>query len=144
MAEIEFDEVITHFRRIEKATAEVLTKSVLIVEKTSHNTVAYAQGLVRVDTGNLRSTIGADLDGDGMGFEAGPTAEYGADVEYGTRPHVIRPSQKKALFWEGGEHPVRKVNHPGTAPQPYMRPAFDRATREFDAAIDAVVRDAFS
>ncbi|GII87063.1 hypothetical protein Ssi03_50530 [Sphaerisporangium siamense] len=143
MAEFEFDEVITHIRRIEKATAEVTAKSRLVVEKTGHNTVGYAQNLAPVDTGNLRASIGVDFDDDGLGFEAGPTAEYGADVEYGTRPHVIRPREKKALYWPDAKHPMRKVNHPGTTPQPYMRPAFDRATQEFDAAIDAILRDAF-
>ncbi|RCG31984.1 HK97 gp10 family phage protein [Sphaerisporangium album] len=143
MAEFEYDEVILHIKRIEKATAEVLVKSHLTVEKTGHNTVAYAQNLAPVDTGNLRASIGVDFDDDGLGFEAGPTAEYGDTVEYGGRPHVIRPREKKALSWPDAEHPVKKVNHPGTAPQPYMRPGFDRATREFDTAIDAIVRDAF-
>lgn len=48
---------------------------------------------------------------------------YAADVELGTAPHVILPRNKKALHWPGADHPVAKVNHPGTAPQPYLRPA---------------------
>lgn len=31
-----------------------------------------------------------------------------------TAPHVILPRHKKALFWQGAEHPVRRVNHPGS------------------------------
>lgn len=31
-----------------------------------------------------------------------------------TPPHVILPRNKKALFWEGAAHPVRRVNHPGS------------------------------
>lgn len=31
-----------------------------------------------------------------------------------TRPHIIRPTLKKALAWPGGAHPVRMVRHPGS------------------------------
>ena len=48
---------------------------------------------------------------------------YAAYVELGTRPHEIRPSSKQALFWEGAAHPVAAVHHPGTRPQPFLRPA---------------------
>lgn len=48
---------------------------------------------------------------------------YATDVELGTAPHVIVPRNKKALYWPGAAHPVARVNHPGTAPQPYLRTA---------------------
>lgn len=54
---------------------------------------------------------------------------YATDVELGTSPHVILPRNKKALHWPGADHPVARVNHPGTRPQPYLRPAlFQRRT----------------
>lgn len=54
---------------------------------------------------------------------------YAADVELGTGPHVILPKNKKALHWPGVDHPVARVNHPGTPPFPYLRPAlFQRRT----------------
>jgi hypothetical protein len=54
---------------------------------------------------------------------------YSTDVEMGTMPHLIFPNSKKALFWPGADHPVAYVNHPGTRPQPYLRPAlFQRRT----------------
>ena len=43
-------------------------------------------------------------------------AEYAEYVNYGTRPHFIYPTNKKMLYWEGAEHPVPFVVHPGTAP----------------------------
>ncbi|MFI1166562.1 hypothetical protein ACH4UM_23900 [Streptomyces sp. NPDC020801] len=48
---------------------------------------------------------------------------YATDVEMGTSPHVILPRNKKALSWPDADHPVARVNHPGTRPQPYLRPA---------------------
>lgn len=119
--------------------AEKLTQ--LIVKKIGFDTVAGAQKRVPVDTGNLKNTIGQDFDDDGMGFEAGPTANYGADVEYGTQAHEIRPRDAKALHWvdsEGRDMFRRRVWHPGTRPQPYMRPAFDEAVKPIDNVMGQV------
>lgn len=46
--------------------------------------------------------------------------KYGGYLEEGTPPHVIRPKNKKALFWSGAAHPVKKVNHPGTKAYPII------------------------
>lgn len=50
-------------------------------------------------------------------------------VEYGTRPHIIRPRTKQALWWPDAHHPVRQVYHPGTQAQPFIRPAALRQRR---------------
>jgi len=48
--------------------------------------------------------------------------EHGIYLEEGTRPHVIKPRLKKALYWSGAEHPVKSVLHPGTrAYRPFRR-----------------------
>lgn len=51
-----------------------------------------------------------------------------AMIEFGTRPHIIEPRDKKALAWPGGRHPVKRVHHPGTPAQHIMRNAL-RAAR---------------
>ena len=43
-------------------------------------------------------------------------AEYAEYVNYGTRPHFIYPTNKKMLYWDGADHPVPFVVHPGTTP----------------------------
>lgn len=77
-------------------------------------------------TGSLKDSIEHHLeDGDlivsATGGADGRT--YAAYVELGTMPHVILPRDKRALFWEGAGHPVGKVDHPGTRPEPFLRPA---------------------
>ena len=47
-------------------------------------------------------------------------AEYAAAVNYGTRPHFIYPTNKKMLYWEGADHPVPYVVHPGTSPSLFV------------------------
>jgi hypothetical protein len=43
-----------------------------------------------------------------------PNVNYAIYVHEGTRPHLILPRIKEALYWEGARYPVKKVNHPGT------------------------------
>jgi hypothetical protein len=68
-----------------------------------------------------------------------PTAKYAPYVEYGTRPHIIRPKNARVLAWESGFRGMTTskggkryyanktsanfaayVNHPGTKPNPFM------------------------
>jgi hypothetical protein len=60
-------------------------------------------------------------------------------VILGTRPHPIDPLMPAyALYWPGAAHPVRHVDHPGTAPYDYMGMAFDSAEPEVDQRIDEI------
>lgn len=34
-------------------------------------------------------------------------------------PYEIRPRQRRALFWRGARHPVKRVTHPGLKPQKF-------------------------
>ena len=49
--------------------------------------------------------------------------DHWAFIEYGTPPHLITPARKRALWWAGAAHPVRKVRHPGTRAYAPMRRA---------------------
>jgi HK97 gp10 family phage protein len=82
---------------------------------------ADAQSLVPVNTGRLKSSIQWEIDGT-IG-RVSTDVPYWRYVEYGTAPHVITPVNKRALHWEGADHPVARVNHPGTPAKPFLRPA---------------------
>lgn len=51
----------------------------------------------------------------------GWSAPYAGYVEYGTRPHVIKPRRASALRFVAGGRTVfaKKVNHPGTKPRKF-------------------------
>lgn len=90
----------------------------LAVQKSAADIEADAKALVPVDTGNLRSSISRDISestfsGSGTTFtaEVGPTANYGAYVEYGTSR---------------------------ARPQPYMGPAFTRRVPGFVKAMEQI------
>ncbi|MGY2133651.1 HK97-gp10 family putative phage morphogenesis protein [Hymenobacter sp. HD11105] len=83
-------------------------------------------------TGDLTRSIGAINGrgrGKGMQVYVGPRrgggfkGYHGHLLEYGTAPHRIKPINGKALSYGGSAY--AGVNHPGTAAQPFMRPAFD-------------------
>ncbi len=76
--------------------------------------------VLRVRSGRLRQSF------EGFSEQASPTqwriGMRSRNVVYATiqhdggktPPHEILPRHKKALFWEGAAHPVRRVNHPGS------------------------------
>jgi hypothetical protein len=87
-----------------------------------------AQSLVRKRTGRLHDSLRAEVQ-DKVLRVGSLDCNYATDVEMGTAPHVIVPRNKKALSWPGADHPVARVNHPGTAASPYLRPSlFQRRT----------------
>lgn len=81
-----------------------------------------------VDTGRLRGSIKVKPYGKGLIIWM---ADYGKLVEFGTPPHVIKPTEKKALkFKVGGKDIiVKKVKHPGTRPNPFIRTAINTKLR---------------
>lgn len=103
--------------------------------------------VVPVDTGRLKGSIAYEVTRAGKDVIArvGTNVEYAKPVEFGTAPHIIRPKNKRALYWPGAEHPVALVNHPGTKGKPYLRPALEKmrvvAPRHLgDAARKAIAR----
>jgi hypothetical protein len=87
-----------------------------------------ARNFVHKKTGRLRDSLRAEVQ-DKVLRVGSLDCNYATDVEMGTSPHVILPRNKKALYWPGADHPVARVNHPGTPPIPYLRPAlFQRRT----------------
>jgi hypothetical protein len=97
------------------------------VDRTRIDVQNEARRRAPVDTGRLRSSIVSRAEGSGrsLGYMVGTNVNYAAAVEYGTSPHVIKPVNKRALYWPGAAHPVAQVNHPGTAAKPFLRPAIE-------------------
>jgi HK97 gp10 family phage protein len=88
-----------------------------------------AQRHAPVVTGTLRRSLHAEVIEStrlAATVTVGTNLVYAPYVEYGTRAHVILPKDKQALWWKGAEHPVARVNHPGTKAQPFLEPALTR------------------
>lgn len=83
-------------------------------------------------SGQLRSSIGWELHSEPEGLvatigvdERSPAAEYALAVELGTKPHVIESHGDYPLRNQKGQVFGRRVEHPGTEAQPYLRPSLD-------------------
>lgn len=86
----------------------------------------------RVTPGGDGRTVGHDL-------QRAPHALW---VNAGTRPHVIRPKNKKALRWAFGGRFffAKKVNHPGYGGDAYVVFAATAAMSQFDAILDRAMK----
>jgi len=133
------------------------------IASTTHEMVAQAKG--RANNASVASQISASYADDGFTgiVESGHPAS--AFREYGTRPHIIRPVRKKMLKFNvpqlkgtstrGGSgdrvtfiRPSRRggytiyttrVDHPGTRPVPFMKPAFDSVQKRFMSGLKRIL-----
>lgn len=97
-----------------------------------------------VDTGRLKNSIKIIPYGKGLLIKM---VDYGALVEFGTPPHIIKPKDKDVLHWHKQKgrtqhsHPHSKgmgkdaffskeVKHPGTRPNPFVRTMINTKLRQ--------------
>lgn len=71
-------------------------------------------------------------------------APHAVFVLFGTRAHVIKPKNKKALRWAGGGafRFAKKVHHPGNAPDNWLQRAAALAPQIFEQHVAAQMRRA--
>ena len=92
-----------------------------------------------VKTGHLRRSISVDM-GNLEATIHTSNVKYAVMVEKGTKAHIIKPKNKKALYWKGTSHPVKQVNHPGSKAKPYLIPAFEKEIPYFVEKLKDVVK----
>ena len=83
-----------------------------------------------VVTGHLRRSIATKM-GDLEATIHTSNVKYAVIVEKGSKAHVIRPKNKKALYWKGAKRPVKLVNHSGSRAKPYLEPALESEKDKF-------------
>ena len=121
---------------IEGNVKKVVKNSAFNIEKNAKSNLTKNKS---VATGHLRRGISTDI----KGLEATihtSNIKYAPGVEYGTKAHIIRPKNKKFLYWKGAKHPVKQVNHPGSRAKPYLIPAFEKEKDQFLEKLKEVVK----
>jgi HK97 gp10 family phage protein len=103
--------------------ADATTHEVLI--RSANYLLTEMQVRAPVDTGALRKSLAVRVTGDRVII--GPDVPYASYVEFGTKPHVIKPKSKKVLAFkvDGQQVFARVVHHPGTKPNPFVQDSFD-------------------
>ena len=71
-------------------------------------------------------------------------APHALFVNFGTRPHIIRPKEKKALRWVMGNRFIfaKFVRHPGYKGDAYILDAAADAMAQFKQIVDQATKDA--
>lgn len=128
---INLDQITRAIARLRQAAGTSGDTSALTVAGTAVLLEALKAEAPR-KTDRLRDSILARTEAGERRFYALPTARF---VVGGTRPHLILPRTKRALFWPGAGHPVRQVRHPGTAPNDFPARAVGRATPALRVAL---------
>jgi hypothetical protein len=105
------------------------------LDEIAHDAVGQVSGPIATDSNATAPRDSGDLAGSYiwrwvsyLTTRIGSHLSYARHVELGTGPHVIEARNKKALrFSIGGPFGPfilrRRVNHPGAAAQPHLRPA---------------------
>lgn len=116
------------FNKLPELQGELRRQASAAVRKAAHDIEAHAKDVVPVDTGNLKNSIQASMEGELTAVVA-VGAEYGVYVEFGTgargaasnieRPEGIRYSSDWA----------------GMPAQPYLTPAAEAVRPSFEAAM---------
>lgn len=136
------DELVAQF---EDLTDKYRQRAQGTIEAGLTNIEADAKNFAPVDEGRLRDNIHktrGQLTQDELGGAVVSDLDPPYDIfqEKGTRPHEIEASPGGVLAWEGVSGPAfaRRVQHPGTHPNPFMEPA---ATINFPRIRDDLIRD---
>lgn len=91
---------------------------------------------VPVDTHNLQWSIPANTQRSEWEWIVGTNVEYAPYVSEGTPAHEIEGNPY--LFWSGADHPVRRVQHPGTSANPF----FDRTLDQTESKLEEYLTEA--
>jgi hypothetical protein len=136
------DETIVEIRQLPQALAR---RVILDMSQIAYDSMQLGAGR-HTQTGALFQSIynrslSATSRQVGHDTQRAPHAQF---VIHGTRAHVIRPKDKKALRWVVGNRFVfaKFVNHPGYRGDDYLERAADDAVRQFTAIVDRATKEA--
>ena len=127
-----------------KGTSEDIRSDIQkVIKKAGFNIEAKAKLNITnngsVKTGHLRRGITTDVGNMEVTVHTS-NIKYARGVEEGTRPHVIRAKNKKALYWKGAKHPVKSVRHPGSRAKPFLMHAFEKEKEVIIKDLEKVIK----
>jgi HK97 gp10 family phage protein len=113
-----------------------LRAGVNVIKNEAKHEVPVKSGALRkslkVTTKSKNGTVTAVLKADSR------IAPHAMLIEFGTRPHKIKPRNGGALVING--HVVADVEHPGSRPRPFLRPSYDSKAPQAIAAVAEQIR----
>lgn len=119
----------------------------LAVARASELTAIELWGNVKkeapTDHGRLAGSFEMEKRGP-ISYAVTTAVEYALVVQEGSRAHIIEPVNRRALYWEGADHPVYRVRHPGTKANPYVDRSISATEGRLEEFAMRAVREAES
>lgn len=117
-----------------------LTRGAILVRNTAVETV-------NVDTGRVKQSIAYELDGTPARTAiVGTNVDYAPNLEAGTPPHVVPPSDlegwaRRTGFPGGGAGISRVIARRGTKAHPFLLPALESNRGAIQALVPVLARE---
>lgn len=118
-------------RRVDAWSQNITPELAQATLKAATVITAAAKREAPVATGRLRRSISYQAGGEAR-YIVAPAVPYAVAVHNGSKPHIIRPTNKRALWWKGALHPVKSVRHPGNRANPFMTRALANSRPEIE------------
>lgn len=115
---------------------KLVTEVSFIVQGKVQDAAPINKGPDATSRGTLKSSIRRENMGDFLVriFPDENIAPYAEYVLAGTGPHIIEGNPY--LFWPGATHPVKRVWHPGTYPNPFMTFGFEDSQEDIKSEVE--------
>jgi hypothetical protein len=111
--------------------------------------VKQAQGIAEVAGLNVargitrgwKHKVAWSIERDGDTSNIVTTDEIFGYQDKGTKgPYTIRPRTKRALFWKGAAHPVKRVSHPGLKAQRFSEKIAATMQKQYKRIMDEQIK----
>ncbi|MEM3386278.1 MAG: HK97 gp10 family phage protein [Nitrososphaerales archaeon] len=115
-----------------------------ILRKYVEAASSIASRLAPKRTGRLSSSIKWVREGE-LNYLIGSQLNYAPYIEFGTKPHIIRPRAAKALLFRAGSSTyfAKSAKHPGFRERPFLRPAISEVEPKLMAEMASKAEDLF-
>ncbi|MBT5551701.1 MAG: hypothetical protein HOJ79_14620 [Nitrospina sp.] len=131
---------------MKEATRDTARALIVRAENLAKGRVRSPSRKPKMGKGNyFRSIKFQFLDGDGaFTGKLESNSSVAAIMEFGSRPHIIRPKGNKLLFWPGANHPVKEVKHPGTPAFEVLGEATEEAVEDTSKILERALARKFN
>lgn len=143
-----FEKIKAHFlhlsQSVKEATRETARTLIVRAEGLAKDRVRSTTRKPDMGKGNYFRSIKSDfLDGSFTGKLQSNSPVAGI-IEFGSRPHIIRPKGNNFLFWPGAKHPVQEVKHPGTPAFRVLGEATKEAAEDVENIFESALKRKFN
>jgi len=144
-----FEKIETHFQQLSQGFKNVVRDTaralMLRAERLAKARVRSTTRKPNMGKGKyFRSIQSSFLDGGGsFTSKLESKSPVAGIIEFGSRPHIIRPKRNKLLFWPGAKHPVKEIKHPGTLAFRVLGEATEEAAEDIGKTFESALKRKF-